>query len=181
MNIREAERAKYDGAWQIPDYSKFSPGEKYADLFGEIAAPKAGETCIDLGCGAGAGGKALAQKWGLEVTYVDHVKVGDPPGRLIVQPLWKPIPAFAAYGYCCDVMEHIPPEFTMLAVRNALASCKAGVFFSISFSHDSFGVYLRQPLHLTVEPFAWWKDRLGEVGTVIEARDLLGEGVFYVK
>ncbi|MHA2085554.1 MAG: hypothetical protein ACXABD_17500 [Candidatus Thorarchaeota archaeon] len=55
-----------------------------------------------------------------------------------------------------------------------------GVFFSIAFAPDYFGRFVGEPLHLNVKPFVWWRDRLAGMGNLIEARDLLGEGVFYV-
>lgn len=175
--VRAAETSKYNAAWAIDDYLHTSPGEVYSGMFGDIAKPKAGQTVIDLGCGVGAGGKALADKYNLVVTFLDLVNVRK--GPTLVQPLWQPIGGSYDYGYCCDVMEHVPPEFSMLVAANILASCKRA-FFSISFLPDYFGRVVGEPLHMNVQPFAWWRDRLGEIGEVIDARDLIGEGVFYV-
>ena len=182
MNVLEHERGKYEQVWALPDYAAHSPGEKYADLFMQISGAKSGETVIDLGCGAGAGGKALAER-GLKVGFVDFVRVEGVPSPFFQQPLWRPLPARNPrwdYGYCCDVMEHIPPEFSMLAVHNMLEGCGA-VFFSISFTKDYFGRFVGEPLHMNVQLFTWWRDRLATLGDVVEARDLLGEGIFYVR
>jgi hypothetical protein len=176
-----AERRKYEAVWALPEYLNHSPGEHWADLFAEIAQPEPGHTLIDLGCGNGAAGKALAERCGLRVTYLDLVDRGLKP--FITQPLWKPLPARNPpwdHGYCCDVMEHIPPEFTMLVVSNILRAC-ALAFFSISFLPDRFGKFVGAPLHLTLQSFSWWRDRLAEFGEVLDARDMLGEGVFYVR
>ena len=43
-----------------------------------------------------------------------------------------------------------------------------------------FGKEIGEPLHVTVMPFTWWRDRLGEVGEVLDARDLMHGGVFHV-
>lgn len=178
MSVAARERAKYAEVWDIADYHKHSPGKRYAELFGRMVKPDGG-TALDIGCGAGAGGRAIGEQYGLHVVYLDQVKVGD-LDPFIEQPLWQPIPGVYDYGYCCDVMEHLPQEFTMLAVRNMLDACKQ-VFFSISFQRDHFGAYVGEPLHLTVQPFAWWRDRLSEMGALQDARDLLGEGVFVVE
>jgi hypothetical protein len=45
---------------------------------------------------------------------------------------------------------------------------------------DHFGAQIGHPLHLTVQPFEWWVAKLGEFGTVKNARDLIGEGAFDV-
>ena len=178
MNLAAHEHQKYADIWQIDDYRKASMGRDYAGLFGRIVNPKRGSV-LDIGCGAGEGGKALGEMYGLHVVYLDHVKVAD-LDPFIEQPLWQPIAGVYDYGYCVDVMEHLPEEFTMLAVRNILAACER-VFFVISFLPDRFGAFVGEPLHLTVRPFAWWRDRLREVGDLIDARDLLGRGVFLVE
>jgi hypothetical protein len=35
-------------------------------------------------------------------------------------------------------------------------------------------------LHQTVQPFTWWRDSLKELGTIVEARDLLTDAAFLV-
>jgi hypothetical protein len=145
-------------------------------------APEAGERVIDFGCGGGEGGKALKELYGLEPTFFDLRNYAD-LSPFIQGSLWHRIPRRNPtwdYGYCCDVMEHLPKQFTMLAVSNMLHACTKGVFFTISFLPDNFGKVIGEPLHLTVEIFQWWRDNLRELGEVIEARDIIGEGVFYV-
>jgi hypothetical protein len=77
-------------------------------------------------------------------------------------------------------MEHIPTEFTMLAARNLLDVSMKGVFFHISLVPDAFGAYVGHPLHQSVFPFVWWRDRLREIGLVQECRDLITAGAYYV-
>ena len=172
--------------WQVPAYGQNSPGELYASLFGSVVSPVAGHMLIDFGCGKGVGGQTLYNMYGLNITYLDIVKVEGCPEPHIQQSLWAHIKFIGKkhwdYGYCVDVMEHLPKEFTMLAVRNMLNVCKKGVFFIISFLPDTCGpMHLGTPLHLTTEDFTWWRDRFMEVGTLIDGRDLLSHGVYYVK
>jgi len=182
--VTQSEMAKYEIAWSLPDYvSDGSPGEYYADMFQSIADSQPGDSVIDLGCGAGRGGKALKEKLDLNVTYQDFVKVDGVPSPFIQQPLWHDLPKrnpLWKYGYCCDVMEHIPSEYVMLVVHNIMAACDRALF-SISFVPDIMGKYVGSPLHLTIQPYTWWCDRLAEFGELTEARDMLGQGVFYVK
>ena len=187
MNIAESERIKYEKTWSIPQYHNFSHGENHADLFMEMTGAKPGESVIDLGCGTGRGGKALEKK-GLVPTYLDLANYND-MDPFIKQPLWEPIGSRYHefdYGLCCDVMEHLPIEYTMLAIRNMLHAC-GSVFFSICFQDEAFGDIVGEPLHLTVRPFVWWRDHLEMMGTVIDARDFspspdnaLKVGVFHV-
>ena len=186
----ENERAKYEDIWQLPAYAENSPGDKRSTLFGQIANPSLGDTLIDLGCGKGVGGKKLESLYGVDVTYLDITRAGDGSVEpFLKQPLWEPIPPIKGgrrtwqynYGYCVDVMEHIPTEFTMLAVRNMLAVCKY-VFFGVSFLPDYFGpAFVGQQLHLTIKDFTWWRDHFSEMGQLLDGRDLLGSGVYYVK
>ena len=185
MSLHEHEAEKYEKTWSIPEYHDFSHGEFHADLFMEITGASKGETVIDLGCGTGRGGKAL-KKRGLKPAYLDLANYNK-NRPFIEQPLWMPIDGKWDYGLCCDVMEHLPQEYTMLAIHNMLEACD-GLFLSICFDDEGFGQIVGEPLHLTVKPFTWWRDCLREIGTLEEARDFspssrqrdLAVGIFYL-
>ena len=70
---------------------------------------------------------------------------------------------------------------TMLAIARMLEASTRGVFLSIALVPDQFGILVGRPLHLTVKPFTWWRDRIRELGTVAECRDLIDAGLFLVK
>jgi hypothetical protein len=97
--------------------------------------------------------------------------------------LWSDLSHLGSFDwvYCTDVLEHIPPQFTMLAIDQMLKVAKQGLFLTVSLVPDSFGVWAGKSLHQTVQPFTWWKDSLAEVGTVVEARDLISNAVFVVR
>jgi hypothetical protein len=69
---------------------------------------------------------------------------------------------------------------TMLVIARMLRLVKKGLFLSICTVPDTNGAWVGQPLHLTVQPFTWWRDQLSELGRVVECRDLLTSGVYYV-
>jgi hypothetical protein len=46
---------------------------------------------------------------------------------------------------------------------------------------DGYGKFIGKPLHLTVQAFAWWRDRIATLGNLIEARDLCGTGLYVVQ
>ena len=180
MTLAKAEQRKYEKVWRDPRYAMHSPGAELVKLFRELC-PEEG-TLLDLGCGTGAAGAQLSVLgYGVGLMdFVDarrHFATALPFTR---QNLWGKWHIPVDYGYCCDVLEHIPPERLNDVLRRISASCER-CFFGVHFRHDVFGpTLLGEPLHLIVQPFTWWRDKLGELGEVEDARDLIGRGTFLV-
>jgi hypothetical protein len=189
MSLLRAETEKYEAAWSYPAYAEYSPGLEAVDLFGRMldenniarSSAKTGESIIDLGCGSGKAGIELSER-GFDVTLMDLTPKGKVGTGLsmIVGSLWHPIPGKYRFGYCCDVMEHIPPEYTMLVISNILRACEYA-FFQICLVDDNFGALVGEPLHLTVMPFVWWRDQIKELGDLVESRDLIQNGAYLVR
>lgn len=187
MTIQTQETDRYAMVWEsVPQYANESPGQDLAPTFATFARP--GATVLDAGCGSGKGGVALARA-GYDVTLCDLTDAGLVPEAqglpFATACLWKPLRAQVRRGavdwvYCVDVLEHLPTQFTMLAIDHMLALSTQGVFLGISLVPDNFGPWLGHPLHLTVQPFVWWRDALKELGTVVDARDQLIRGVYVV-
>lgn len=188
--ILQDEAALYSLAWNMGGYGEFSPGERYAEIFSELVPRPA--TVLDAGCGSGKGAAALLTK-GFQVEAcdltLDGLEVEDLPSRILLWDkvcLWHDLtriwePERFDWAYCCDVMEHIEPQFTMLVVQNLLNIVQRGVFFSISLVPDQFGYFAGEPLHKTVRDFGWWKASLSELGQVTDARDLGNTGTYLVQ
>jgi hypothetical protein len=179
MNITEFERAKYARIWNDDQYSEMSPGVNAIPMFEKIVRPNPGAKILDVGAGSGAASRALRSR-GYSVDSFDITDAkwnGD--GQLILGSVWRGLPSGYEIGFCCDVMEHIPTQFVGLTVREILRSCQRA-FLSICFMEDGFGDRIGMPLHLTVKPFVWWRDTLRECGQLLDARDLVGAGVFHV-
>ena len=189
------ERAKYAEIWStVPEYRKYSPGLENVERFMSVLEPKVGSTVIDIGCGTGGAGLSLQNDHGLKSWWLDITDAALDPGiersRFIESPLWAPdwsvkhsgplqVERRWDYGFCCDVLEHIPTEYAMLTVDRILASCQTA-WLQICLVPDEFGKKIGEPLHLTVKPFSWWLVRLATLGTVIDARDLCGNGLYVV-
>jgi 2-polyprenyl-3-methyl-5-hydroxy-6-metoxy-1,4-benzoquinol methylase len=195
VNIQQHEREKYENIWQTDQYNEsFSPGEKYLPLFLDMTGrgPKTGfqgAHVLDAGCGAGKGALALLEA-GFRVSCADVTDAGLLPALRdsLTVPfhtvcLWNSLRALGwfDYVYCTDVLEHIPPQFTMLVVARLLALVRQELFLSIAFVPDVMGVWVGKPLHETVQPFVWWRDNLASVGELVQARDLIDCGAFLLR
>lgn len=176
---RNPEQQKYDALWSgHPEYRKTSPGEQVASVFLNQARPKPGDTVIDFGCGTGRAALMMSLLGQVNVHMVDFSDAcldEDVRNALTTQAhalrfshadLEESIPVYAKYGFCADVMEHIPPENVKKVLGNILKSAQH-VFFQISTVPDHFGEKIGEHLHLTVQPFSWWLDRFKELDCVI--------------
>ena len=184
MNL--AEKEKYQKAWDHDAYRVYSPGEKLVVPFMMIARPKVGSTIRDYGAGTGRASLFL-HDLGYEVNMVDIAdncldaevseKIGDRlhlcdlSSRVLLPP--------TDYGYCVDVVEHIPTQDVDTVLENIFTHSRK-VFFQICLQDDHFGEELGEDLHLTVKPYTWWRDKLKEhCSELIEARDLIYNAVYY--
>lgn len=164
------EREKYQKAWMHPLYGRTSPGELAAPVFLDVVKPDG--LVIDFGCGTGRGALAINEA-GVDVLLVDFTDNCREKAAFrlpfIQWDLTAPCEASAPYGFCADVMEHIPTEDVATVLRNIFASAPR-VFFQISTVPDAFGAEIGARLHLTVRTHDWWADMLARFG-VIEWQD----------
>lgn len=198
MSLSAAERETYEAMWQVEDYAKTSPGGQLVPAFLEMSGasptwrrefPFLGpQTVLDAGCGAGKGAVSLKAA-GFTVEMCDLTPAGliaeasDIPfhDACLWHPLRMQLHRTFDWVYCCDVLEHIPTPFVMLAVSRMLEIAHHGVFLSIALQGDNFGVWVGKPLHQTVMGFVQWRDALSELGRVKECRDMLMNGLYLVE
>jgi len=152
-----SEREIYQLMWQYDGYRKVSPGEYVASFYLERFAPTG--KIIDFGCGTGRAGLKFREA-GLEVLLIDFTdNCRDDEALTLPFIQWditNPIPVEEKYGFCTDVMEHIPTEDVETVIHNLMISCES-VFFQISTVDDVMGDTIGKRLHLTVRPHSWWK------------------------
>jgi SAM-dependent methyltransferase len=195
MSLETTERETYAAMWGVEEYANYSPGEKFADVFLDMAGVKDAKRCsvLDAGCGSGKGALALLDRGFGNVRLCDITDAGLVPEARALRfdevCLWRPLRqqlgymqgGAVDYVYCTDVLEHVPTPFTMLVISQLLTVAARGVFFSIALHPDDFGVFIGKPLHQTVEGFCWWKNNLNALGTVTACRDLGKDGLYYVE
>lgn len=167
----EAERDKYQRMWREPRYRTHSPGLNLVSRFYNYALSNGLEptdSLIDLGCGTGRAGKALALQ-GFNVTLFDLVDAVDSGNGLpfIAGCLWE-LPESPKYQwiYCTDVLEHIPRDHVAATLKGMAAITGKGGLLQIAHFQDGCGQLIGETLHLTVKPPEWWQEKINKLWTV---------------
>lgn len=164
------EALKYGRLWTMPEYREIAPGEVYAEQFLVKANPRIGSHVIDFGCGTGRGAKKLHDA-GMRVTMLDFIRGcldefvrGKLSDTLTFRKhdLTQPSPVIGEYGYCVDVMEHIPPDQVDAVLENVLRAAKT-CFFAISTESDVCGKLIGEELHVSKHDFEWWAAKFAEL------------------
>lgn len=174
---------KYKAMWDIPQYRITSPGERSAQAFVDLFHPAWDETVIDFGCGTGRGGKAISELCGAQVTLVDFADNcrDDTSLPFVKADLSKPMNVVGGYGYCSDVMEHIPPEQVDSVIQNIM-DCVPKCFFRIDFEEDQCGAFIGEVLHLSVHSHQWWVETFERLGFRVPwSQPEGGHGLFHVE
>ncbi len=156
--MKAQEQAKYEKVWSHWQYRVEAPGQHLVGDAIQKLEMQPGQSVIDFGCGTGRASKAL-QDAGFKVAAVDHADNCLDPGIEVSFTqvcLWEPLELKADYGFCTDVMEHIPPEYVE-SVLETISSCVGAAYFQIATRPDVMGAkLLGEPLHLTVQDRHWW-------------------------
>jgi hypothetical protein len=178
-----SEKEKYERLWSLPDYRIHAPGEDEAEAFLTLANPRIGDSVLDFGCGTGRAALRLHVA-GLRVVLVDFAPNCRDPGAAHLPffelDLTEPMALRADYGFCTDVMEHIPPEATRKALAAMFASA-ARIYFRIDTKPDLCGALINQELHVALLHHEEWRALLSEYGAVTHERDGGDYSVFYVE
>jgi len=160
------EQEKYQRMWAYPNYRTVAPGELCVDTFLKVVKPSG--KVIDFGCGTGRGALKIKED-GCDVLLVDFTDNSRDLQAMVLpflqHDLTKPFPNiyFSKYGYCTDVMEHIPTENVRQVIENIMNVSEI-VFFNISTVSDVIGAIIGQDLHLTVRPHNWWVELFKGLG-----------------
>jgi len=175
------ERDKYRLMWQFDSYRETAPGELTVDVFLSIAEPHG--LIVDFGCGTGRAALRLAEKGHevLCVDFADNCRDDEAMGLPFLEwDLTRPCPARGKYGFCSDVMEHIPPADVPTVLANIMEAAPR-VFFRIDTEEDLCGALIGHHLHLTVQDHAAWRSALEAHGRILFEQDIGGASLFYVE
>ena len=179
-----SERDKYEKLWgEHKQYRAIAPGEQLADHFLAIAKPLPHQVTYDFGCGTGRGAARIAKRCRVvgfdfaENCRDESVKDAFEFRR---HDLTRPIEGeIADFGYCTDVLEHIPPADVPTVLKNIVTAARR-VYLNISTVEDRLGALIGEPLHLTVQPMDWWRKQLEGLGCKVhESQDLGSSCIFW--
>jgi 2-polyprenyl-3-methyl-5-hydroxy-6-metoxy-1,4-benzoquinol methylase len=164
----ELERAKYVRVWSDPKYRRQCDGlamvERVRYAFGMIP----GQSVIDWGAGTGL----AAEEWrrlGHPVTAFDiapnclNEDLHHIP--LVCGVLWDPPTGLASdFGFCTDVLEHLPVEHVRESLAQIAARSRIGAFLQVDTVLDISGPRMDPPerLHLTVWSREIWEGAIRE-------------------
>ena len=183
-DLIESEADKYRRVWSSPDYRRVSPGMMEAERAFIGMGCQPGETLTDYGSGT-----CRATKWfqdkGLDVLGIDHAgNAGEEPTvPVLIDCLWDltVMAPRSAYGFCCDVMEHIPPEKVDAVLANIARLTTRHAWFRIATRLDVMGPQLiGEPLHLSVHNGGWWHAKLCEHFPVVETIRVDGQDAVFM-
>lgn len=164
-----SERDKYEEVWSHPRYGDFSPGERAAPKAIQYLNAQPGSTFIDFGTGSGKGAKALRDIGMNVIACVDHVFAMQVcQEKFVGATLWDMPEMHADFGFCVDVMEHLPEEKVDDVIAQIKARCDR-CFWQIDLIKDGFGSAVFGEghfLHTTLKSDIWWEQRVG--GRIVE-------------
>lgn len=159
-----SERSKYETMWGFDSYRERSPGMRHLNDALKRLQPEQGASILDLGCGTGRVSQALVEK-GYSVTAVDIAENActEFDGSFVAGCLWElPNIKRHEYGFCADVMEHLPTDKVTEALY-CISRVAGKTYFQIANFHCHEGDKIGEHLHLTVKPFRWWEKELSAV------------------
>jgi len=163
MDLQTVERQKYRAVWEDAQYRVVSPGTRHLASALDWMRPEPGSSFTDWGCGTGRVADMLFDA-GFEVRLVDiagNAYVGALP--FVEACLWALPDSMGPtdYGFCADVMEHIPTEHVDDVLAGIAARTREACYFQIALFDDHHFIK-NGPLHLSVFPPEWWTERLGK-------------------
>jgi hypothetical protein len=178
LSLREI----YQLMWMFPDYGDRSPGARVADFYLEKFNPQG--TIIDFGSGSGRASIRFEERGRdpILVDFADNCRIKEAEHLpFLVHDLADEIPLNETFGFCADVMEHVPTDQVDIVIKNIMSAAEK-VFFQISTSDCNWGQRIGVNLHITIKPHQWWLDLFERLGfTVSFDQDIVAASVFYVE
>lgn len=160
------EADKYRAMWRFDIYREVSNGLLVAPMAMQWLDAPLGSTITSYGCGTGRPALYMKERgWNVSlIDIADNCRDEEAMGLpFLCWDLRDTIPLWTTYGFCSDVMEHIPTDSVSNVIKNIMDSSER-VFFQISTRPCEFGRVIGANLHLTVWPHERWKKLFETMG-----------------
>lgn len=163
------EREKYERIWEEPLYRSGVGGVNYLTEFLDRVDVE-NSVVVDFGCGEGKTFAPLKDA-GAQVILIDIADNCLPDNNFekafLRHDLSEPLSLSADYGYCVDMMEHLPTHQVGDVIDNIFTVVNK-CYFMISLVPDKCGELIGETLHLTVEPADWWQGAFTSRGKTVD-------------
>lgn len=135
-------------------------GHRWAPKVAKLARIHGAESILDYGCGKGTLRNALIHR---NYGGRDRVFEYDPAvdGK-------RNLPDPADLVVCCDVLEHIEPEFLDDVLNHIRQLAKRAVFGVVATRPAKKLLPDGRNAHLIIQPMEWWMGRLSERWRLVE-------------
>lgn len=180
MSLELQEQHKYERMWSMPQYRRNSPAEGLVERAIELLDIEPNSTIADLGCGTGRASKKFCDL-GMNVVAFDHAENcldSDIDVQFEQACLWELDTKLEFdYGFCVDVMEHIPTEKVAEVLDNISCISQKGAFFQIATRPDTCGRLIGETLHMTVRDGRFWVAEIEKAFNQLPNYKISGKGV----
>lgn len=183
-DLTRLEREKYLAVWQRAEYRRISPGLLECERAWLICGMKPGHSLIDFGSGPCRATKNFQDR-GMIVQAIDFAPNArehfDVP--FLEACLWELPDGIeqADFGYCCDVMEHIPESKIDDVLSNIARLSSKAAYFRIATRPDAMGPRLiGMPLHVTINAGEWWRRRVERHFAIVDVIEENGRDIMMI-
>jgi hypothetical protein len=179
-NLAAIEREKYLQVWEHDEYRKFSPGMMEFARAMMVCPIRPGQSLIDFGSGPCRATKSFKDH-GIDVLAIDHVpnacEFDDVP--FLEACLWDLPASLSArdWGFCTDVMEHIPTNRVQDVIRSIAENVTLGCYFRIATRPDVMGMKLIGKYAMTVSSGEWWRRQIEKYFELVDVVEMTGRDI----
>jgi len=138
---------------QRPDWGKGNASAREWRHYERKLQKFGSKTLLDYGCACG-----LFKPWVAQHHPQYEVFEYDPgiPGK-------DRDPEQADYVICCDVLEHVEPDYLQKTLEHIKTKYRHGAFMVIAIFVSRFILPDNRQAHLIIQPGSWWIQQLGQV------------------
>jgi hypothetical protein len=133
-------------------------GDKWATGVRDLVAQFGATSVLDYGCGQGTLVKALRPLVSSFVRLSEYDPAIDGKHAL---------PVFADLVTCCDVLEHVEPEYLDVTLQHLAMLARKAIFVVVATRPSNKTLADGRNAHLIIEDAAWWRTTFVRMGFTV--------------